>query len=255
MLAALASVVCIQTAFAAPRHGDFTELLQRFVVAEPDGATRVEYARWAADEEARAELERYINSLESQDLFAIEDRDAQFAAWANLYNALTLKVVLDAYPVDSIRQIRSSLISPGPWKRDLAVVAGRDLSLDDIEHDILRGGWSDPRVHYAVNCASIGCPDLQPAAWEADTLDADLDAAASNYVNHPRGVTVLKDGRLRLSSIYRWFRTDFGGDEAGVIAHLERHAAPELAMKLRQSKGVAGYDYDWSLNEVERRAP
>lgn len=124
------------------------------------------------------------------------------------------------------------------------------MSLDDIEHETMRPTFRDPRVHYAVNCASIGCPNLWPRAWRATTLERQLDAAAAAFVNHPRGVTVLPDGRLRTSSIYSWFREDFGGSEAGVVAHLRRYAAAPLAARLTERTAIAGDSYDWALNNA-----
>jgi hypothetical protein len=129
------------------------------------------------------------------------------------------------------------------------------MSLDDIEHGTMRPTFRDPRVHYAVNCASIGCPNLRPRAFTAARLEAELDDAARAFVNHPRGVSVLADGRLRVSSIYHWFREDFGGDDAGVIAHLRRHAAPPLATRLASAMAIAGHDYDWTLNDAGPPAP
>jgi hypothetical protein len=129
-------------------------------------------------------------------------------------------------------------------------VEGKRMSLDDIEHGTMRPFFRDPRVHYAVNCASIGCPNLWPRVWRAATLEAELDAAAAAYVNHPRGVTVLPDGRLRISSIYTWFREDFGGNEAGVIAHLRQFAAPPLSQRLSGRTSIAEDAYDWALNNA-----
>jgi hypothetical protein len=129
-------------------------------------------------------------------------------------------------------------------------VEGKRMSLDDIEHGTMRPFFRDPRVHYAVNCASIGCPNLWPRVWRAATLEAELDAAAAAYVNHPRGVTILSDGRLRVSSIYTWFREDFGGDEAGVIAHLRQFAAPPLRQRLAGRTSIAEDTYDWELNNA-----
>jgi hypothetical protein len=183
-------------------------------------------------------------------------RAMSFAFWANLYNALTLLVVLRRHPLRSIRDIRSTGVPfdpqgwTGPWRTRLVTVEGRALSLDNIEHDIMRPTFRDPRVHYAVNCASIGCPNLLPRLWRAATLERELDEAAAAYVNHPRGVTVLADGRLRTSSIYTWFREDFGGTEAGVVAHLRRHAAPALAGRLSDATRIADHVYDWALNDA-----
>ncbi len=160
-------------------------------------------------------------------------RPEQLAYWINLYNALTVQVVLDHYPVASIHDIAISpgLLAIGPWDKPLIEIEGAAVSLNDIEHRILRPIWRDPRIHYAVNCASIGCPDLQARAFTAETAEALLEAAARAYVNHPRGARV-EAGELTVSSIYAWYREDFGGTEAGVIAHLKRYAAPELAKAL-----------------------
>ena len=131
---------------------------------------------------------------------------------------------------------------------DLVTVNGRDLSLDNIEHDIMRETFDPTLVHYAVNCASIGCPDLRAEPWRAENLQADLEAAARAYINHPRGVSVDEDG-LVVSKIYRWYQEDFGGSEAGVIEHLIRFAEPGLADRIRANRNIGGYEYDWSLNQ------
>ena len=132
---------------------------------------------------------------------------------------------------------------------DRVTVEGEALSLDDIEHEIMRPTFEAAMVHYAVNCASIGCPNLKPDAWRAETLQADLTAAARAYVNHPRGVAIVNDG-VEVSRIYRWFREDFGGDEEGVIAHVLLFAEPELAEHIRSHPEVRGHQYDWALNRV-----
>ena len=110
----------------------------------------------------------------------------------------------------------------------------------------MRPTFRDPRVHYALNCASLGCPNLMPRGFHAASLNSDLDAAARAYVNHPRGVSVAARG-LRLSSIYDWYAADFG-TPAQLRAHLLRFAAPELAARVRASDRIAGYGYDWTLN-------
>ncbi len=166
-----------------------------------------------------------------------------------LYNALTVKVVLDHYPVDGIRDIDFSpgLFADGPWDKKLVEIEGEDVSLNDIEHRILRPIWRDPRIHYAVNCASIGCPNLQPTAFTAANTDALLAAAAQAYVNHPRGARV-EGGKLIVSSIYVWFQEDFGGNDAGVISHLRRYADPGLRSRLSRIERIGDHFYDWSLN-------
>lgn len=228
------------------RHAAWTELLQRYVAVADDGVNRFDYGELKDNAEDRTALTAYIQSFETLDFDGLNDDEA-FAAWANLYNALTIDHMIGRYPV---RSIRSGYII-GPWKRVKTVADGREVSLDDIEHKILRVDWDEPRVHYAVNCASIGCPNLQTRAWEAATLDADLDAAASDFVNHPRGVSVRSRGGLKVSTIYKWFKEDFGGNEAGVIEHLLEHANDETRAAIEANRDIRGYDYDWDLNDVD----
>ncbi len=230
----------------------FSDLLSRYVAAHADGINRVAYARWKASAPDLAALDAAIDAFARQSPSRL-GRDEAFTYWANLYNALTLKVVLARFPVASIRDIRSEgVLDPrgliGPWRTRLISVEGRRLSLDAIENTILRPLARDPRVHYSINCASMGCPNLPLTAWRAETLDADLDRAALAFINHPRGVSVRADGTLRVSSIYVWFRSDFGGDDAGVIAHLRRHAAPALAQRLASRARIGGHAYDWAIN-------
>ena len=228
-------------------HGAWTATLRALLRRAPDGSALVAYR--AATPAIKAGLARYIGALAAEPVSRLS-RAEQFAYWANLYNALTLRVVLDHYPVGSIRDIGISpgLFSSGPWDARLVEIEGQAITLNDIEHRILRPLWRDPRVHYAVNCASIGCPDLPAEAFAGATLDRQLDAAARAYVNHPRGVLVEPDG-LTVSSIYNWFAGDFGGTDM-VTAHLSHYAAPGLAGTIRQGAGIRGYRYDWRLNDA-----
>jgi len=228
-------------------HGAFGAFLARYRVVGADGIARIRYA--AVTQPDRAALGQYVARLEAVQVDALA-RPEQFAFWVNLYNAATLRLVLERYPVKSIRDIAlGGLFETGPWGAKLVTVAGERLSLDDIEHRILRPIWRDPRIHYVVNCASLGCPDVPPVPLTGATAERVLDAAARGYINHLRGAAV-RDGRLTVSSIYRWYRSDFGGSEAGVIAHLRRYAAPALAAQLAGVSAIDGYRYDWALNDA-----
>lgn len=232
-------------------HSAFDGILGTYVVESPDGINRVAYARLKS--EAHASLKAYIASLEAADTRTL-DRPEQFAFWANLYNAKTLDIVLDSYPVKSIKDISLggglvALVTGGPWKAKVVRVSGADLSLDDIEHNILRPIFKDPRVHYSVNCASLGCPNLMRKAFTGANLEAALDAGARAYVNHPRGIRV-GGGKVRASSIYDWFAKDFGGNAEGVLGHIRRYAGPELNRKLESMSEIAEYGYDWNLNDA-----
>ena len=229
-------------------HSAWDRFLNRYLeVDHPSGINRIRYADVTAGD--RRQLDSYIERLQGTPVSRL-NREEQMAYWINLYNAATIRVILDHYPVSSITKIdlSSGLFSRGPWEAKLLEVEGEEISLNDIEHRILRPIWKDPRVHYAVNCASMGCPNLQNRAYTAANLEVLLDRGAREYVNHPRGVSV-EGKKLVLSSIYDWFQEDFDGSEEGVLRHLRRHAAPELATELDNYSGRVGYAYDWSLNE------
>lgn len=229
-------------------HAAWDRILTGHVAPGADGIARFAYARAGAA--VRAELARYLDHLSAQPVHGLS-RGEQRAFWINLYNALTVSTVLAHYPVASIRDIRISpgLFAPGPWGRKLVAVAGTPLSLDDIEHRILRPIWRDPRLHYVLNCAALGCPDLPARALTAANADTMLEAAATRFINHPRGARVA-EGRLQVSSIYVWFRADFGASDAAVIDHLGRYAEPPLRDALAGRTRLDGHAYDWTLNDA-----
>ncbi len=231
-------------------HGAWDQFLKKYVVAShPSGINRVRYAMVTPED--RATLENYLRNLQSLAI-STYNRNEQKAYWINLYNALTVDIILSRFPVDSIRDINISpgLIARGPWGAKLLTVEGEKLSLDDIEHRILRPIWKDNRVHYGVNWASLGSPNLQPEAYTGDNTNALLRKAASEFINHPRGVEI-KNGRLKVSSLYVWFDDDFGGSAEGLMEHWQEYATGALADALAKYSGGLEHDYDWRLNNVE----
>lgn len=229
-------------------HAPWGRFLRRYVRVVADGINRVDYG--AVGQDDRRLLEGYLAGLAEVPVTRL-NRDEQMAYWINLYNALTVEVVLAHYPVRSIRDIDISPgpFADGPWGKRLVEVESEPLSLDDIEHRILRPIWRDPRVHYAINCAALGCPNLQPTPFTGGHLDHALDEAAMAFVNHPRGVRLDGD-KLYASSIYAWFKDDFGGDDRGVIQHLIAYAPPRLALRLQDFSAIAEHGYDWRLNDA-----
>ncbi|MEE2732670.1 MAG: DUF547 domain-containing protein [Pseudomonadota bacterium] len=226
-------------------HSAWQQILDRYLSAtgEPQ-ATRFDYGAVSAQDKLL--LAGYLSTLQNTRILTY-NRAEQFAYWINLYNAATVNLILDHYPVESIRDIKFGFFSFGPWNEKLLKVEGEALSLNDIEHRILRPIWKDNRIHYAVNCASIGCPNLALKAYTADNTQSLLQQGAVDYVNHPRGVAVSgKD--LQLSSIYDWYQSDFGGNEEGVIEHLLKYANPELTGRLSGHDLDVDYHYDWGLN-------
>lgn len=229
-------------------HSGWTGILRNWTRRGANGVVRVDYAGLKASPEAVNALGAYLAGLSRAAPLTLTGAE-QFVFWVNAYNALTVQTVLEAYPVRSIRSIKPHPFALGPWGRKRMMVDGTALSLDDIEHGILRERWKDPRIHYAVNCASYSCPNLQRQAWTSEGLNAALDHAAAEYVNHPRGVSLLEDG-LTVSSIYDWYAGDFGQNEAEIIEHFRSHAQPGLAAALAPRRTISGYVYDWSLNDT-----
>ena len=195
----------------------------------------------------RSLLRNYLEYLQSIDP-RVFSRAEQKAYWINLYNALTVKLVLENYPVESITEIKQRFYHFGHWNKKLAIVQGRHLSLNDIEHRILRPIWKDPLIHYGVNCASIGCPDLSSIVFTGENVDRLLEQAAKKYINHSRGL-LIERGQLILSSIYEWYEEDFGGGREGVFKHLMEYANPEKRSILENYQGKVLYHYNWSLND------
>jgi hypothetical protein len=231
-------------------HNIWQGWLNRYLSTAEDGITYIDYASVTAED--KQQLAAYIFDLGSLPI-SLYNRNQQRAYWINLYNALTIELIVKHYPVDSIRDIDISpgFFSNGPWQKPLLQVEGEPLSLDDIEHRILRPIWRDPRLHYAVNCASIGCPNLQAQAFTAENTERLLEQAAKAYINHPRGARIA-NGKLHVSSIYKWFREDFGDSEQGVIKHLRHYAEPPLDAQLQATTDIRSYHYDWDLNVVKK---
>ena len=241
-----------QTSQGTVDHDAWDHFLGRYVAPDDKGVNRVDYA--AVTDEDRAALDAYIARLEATEVTALP-RAEQFAFWVNLYNAKTVAVVLDHYPVESIRKIDSGFFDPGPWDEERLTVEDRALSLDDIEHRILRPVFADPRVHYVLNCAASGCPNLGREAYRGEDLEERLEAAARAYINSPRGVSVDERGALTVSKIYSWFKEDFGDTDAAVLDHIRRYAETGLRTRLDNRTDIDHYEYDWSLNDVRRRPP
>ena len=171
------------------------------------------------------------------------DKNEQLAFWINAYNACTVRLICDHMPISSIKDISR------PWKKVVMTAADRSYTLDDIEHRILRPIWKDPRIHYALNCAALGCPNLWAVAVTVENTEEYLNFGATAFINHPRG-SRAENGRAVVSSIYKWFSEDFGGSDETLMTHLKTYASPELAAQLDGATTVSYDSYDWTLNSV-----
>ena len=219
-------------------NAPFNVFLAKYVT-QKDGINLVAYDNVSeADERA---LEAYIETLSTTDISGFSQAETQ-AYWYNLYNAQTVDLILNNMPLESIRQIKR------PWDQKLLTVNGQKMSLNDIEHATLREQFDEPRVHFAVNCASIGCPNLKMTAWEADTLDADLTQAAQDYVGSPRGITIDAEGKVDASEIFKWYKDDFGSNDKELLTYLSQFATGSTQTTLGSASKVDDWGYDWSLN-------
>jgi hypothetical protein len=231
-------------------HSIWQRLLSRYVTTNEDGINRVSYADF--DDTGKAELSHYLRML-SQIRPTNLNREEQLAYWINLYNAQTIQIVLDHPKKKSIRSM-GPLFAFGPWDEPYLTIEDKPVTLNDIEHRILRPIWRDHRLHFVLNCASIGCPNLSLVAYAPDTIEDQLTQAETAFLQHPRAVTINDKDSLVLSSLFDWYQTDFAENEAQLLSYLAGHRADlaELLAGNRQSDSIdIDYVYDWDLNKAK----
>ena len=232
-------------------------LLKKHVVVLPGGlATQADYAAFKSD---RAALKQYLSATSSVSRADFErwNEAEQLAFLLNVYNAWTVELILTVYPdLTSIKDLGSLLQSP--WKKRFIPLLGETRSLDDVEHGLIRGSgrYQEPRIHFAANCASIGCPALRPEAYVANRLDAQLEDATRKFLAD-RSRNRLEGETLKVSSIFKWYRDDFekgwrGTNSLGRFLALYREPlalTADSANRLAAGKMEIDFlNYDWRLN-------
>ena len=235
-------------------HKAWDALLKRHVVLLQAGkASQVRYAGFAKD---RAALKAYMDALSKVP-------ETQFNGWSkaermafliNAYNAFTVEKILTRYP--NLKSIRDfGTVFGNPWKDKFFTLFGRESYLDQIEHETLRkpGAYNEPRVHYAVNCASIGCPMLREEAYVAEKLEAQLEEQAARFLSD-RSRNRFAAGKLEVSKIFDWFKEDFGVREQYFAKYAKLMAdGPEAQKQVAEAKAPLSFlDYDWSLNDATK---
>ena len=235
----------------APDYQVWSDFLRRYLdTSNPDGIHRVDYDGVTSEDEEG--LKQYLLRLQKISVSRLS-RIQQLPYWINLYNAITVHLILEHYPLDSIVDIRYEFFDFGPWDEKLLQIEDEEVSLNDIEHRILRPIWKDPRLHYALNCASLGCPNLQPESFHPGNVESLLNSGARDYINHPRGLRFENDDDLVLSKIYDWYADDFGDHEKELLQHLMRYAIRSTKTRLESFDGDIDYEYDWDLNGLSRK--
>lgn len=264
LFASAAVLVCALPLGAAPEQNEsvskpstWTFLLQRCVAPTGDGhSTVVDYGCF---KENRGQLESYLANLSavSRQTFEAWPRDERLAFLINAYNAWTVDLILSQWPdLESIRDLGSLLRSP--WKRSFVPLLGDTLSLDDIEHGMIRapGSYDDPRIHFAVNCASIGCPALRREAYTGAELEAQLEDQTRRFLADPSRNRIADD-TLEVSSLFKWYRGDFENgwrdtadvrDFLGLYADALAPGDPILQSRIGSMK-LNFQSYDWRLNQ------
>lgn len=229
-------------------HRDWQAFLNQHVKTNDEGINLIDYPHLSQQDHAL--LNRYINEMAHIPIHFYNRRE-QLAYWINLYNALTVQMVADYYPIASIQEINISpgMFSIGPWRAKVVMVNETRLSLDDIMNQIIRPIWNDPRVHYALNNASIGAANISKIAYQGGHLEEQLNTAAKEYINSLRALQVIDD-KIVLSKIYKWYKDDFGETEEDVILHLLQFANSELQSKLQGVNKISSYMYNWHLNNA-----
>ncbi|WP_018478219.1 DUF547 domain-containing protein [Pontibacter roseus] len=227
-------------AIAKPDHQRWTQLLQKHVAADGD----VDYKGMKQD---RKELQLYLNQLSK----GVPDpktwsREEQLAYWINAYNAYTVKLIVDNYPLKSIKDLNATVSVPlvnTIWDDKFIKLGGKEYSLNDIEHRILRKEFDEPRIHFAVNCASKSCPKLSREAYTASKLEKQLEEQTLGFINDPKHNRITPDNP-KVSAIFDWFGGDFK-KKGSLTDFINRYSK----VKIKPGANITFLDYDWNLNE------
>lgn len=235
-------------------HAQWTALLARHVAWIDQGvASQVDYRGFKQDQAA---LDRYLATLSSVSRQQFEgwSRNQRLAFLINAYNAFTVKLVTEHYPVESIKEIGG--LFGNPWKQTFIPLLEQTLSLDQIEHSLIRqpGVFDEPRIHFAVNCASVGCPALRSEAFVAGRLDEQLEDSQRRFLrDRSRNRFDALGGRFQVSKIFDWYGEDFAKHWGSLEDYLRQQAALVVTTEQRQQTlnplKVEFIDYDWSLNQ------
>lgn len=222
-------------------HEAWTELLKKHVNSEGF----VDYGGFKKD---RLKLNAYLEVLRKNPPDETTwTQEEQIAYWINTYNAFTVKLIIDHYPIESIKDIGSTIQIPfinSPWDIKFIEINNQKLDLNNIEHAILRKKFDEPRIHFAINCASVSCPKLRREAFVAEKLNDQLREQAYEFINDPKR-NLISEQTVELSKIFRWFKGDFTKNQT-LKAYVNQYANS----KIREESNISFMDYDWSLNVV-----
>lgn len=221
----------------AINHHEWTALLQKNVTSEG----KVDYLGFVKDSTS---LEKYLDNLSQNSPGSSWSEKEQIAYWINTYNAFTIKLIVDYYPVRSIKDISKGLtMIDSPWDIKFFKIGGVDFDLNTIEHEILRKKFNEPRIHFAINCASVSCPQLRSEAYNAEQLNTQLSEQANRFVNN-LSKNIISNNNLQLSKLFDWFKSDFTKSQS-LVNFLREHTSVNIS----ENAAISYLDYNWNLNE------
>lgn len=233
-------------------HSIYNSILKEYV---KDGL--VNYEKLKNDKR----LNEYINILVNTDPSKIKDRKEQLAFWINAYNAYTLKVICDNYPLKSITDLNSNgkilsyVLKTTVWDRDLVTINHKQMSLNDIEHGIIRKKYNDPRIHFALVCAAISCPPLRSEAYTGSKLDEQLDDQGEKFfADDSKNSFDTKSHTAFLSKIIDWYGKDFGNSDQEILLRVLKFFPGRIRQEIKKSVdkwNIEFSDYNWTLNETK----
>lgn len=232
-------VVFVQNRLTGQSVESYDDLLQKYV----DKSGNVNYKGFMSE---NARFQSYLDDLSSHPPKQNDTREEKLAYWINAYNAFTIKLIIDHYPVESITDLHPFFYIPGintVWHEEFFQIGGEDFNLDRIEHAILRKEFNEPRIHFAINCASKSCPKLRNEAYEAEKIDDQLDEQTRDFLADASKNRISKD-KLELSKIFSWFGGDFK-ESGGVRKFVDEHTD----IRISKDAEVSYLSYDWTLNE------
>jgi len=249
ILSVLITVITTQTS-SAQTHQTFTGVLKKYVI---NGL--VDYKNLKNDNQ----LDKYLSQLSDTNPDKLT-REEKLAFWINAYNAFTLQVVRDNYPIESITDLHTGgkiigyLLGKTVWDKEFITINNKKYSLNDIEHKILRK-MNESRIHFAIVCASISCPELRNEAFEADRIDSQLQEQTTKFLNDKtRNHFDLKNRKAYISEIFNWFGEDFGKSDENILKFIAKFVPENIAADINKNLSkwdISFNDYDWNLNEIK----
>lgn len=236
----------------SPDHSIFTKLMKQY-----NFNGNLDYKGLVEDKK----LNEYLTILSGTDTESLKNDSEKIAFWINVYNAFTIKAIVDNYPIESINDLHTGgriighIFSTTIWDDDFIIINDKEYSLNDVEHKILRKNFKEPRIHFAIVCASISCPQLRSEAFNAHDLEEQLQDQASQFFNdETKNRFDVKNRTANLSKILDWFEEDFGENDEEVLAFVSKYVNNKLSLEIKQNIeewSIEYLDYNWNLNDYK----